>query len=90
MAETATTTMITIGGVSVDINKPCDVLTELRKAELVIGVGEAVSMARFGEDETRFTEASLPALQKLIAQYEAKCDRASGRRRRYAAGIQFT
>ena len=47
-----------IGGVEVDLNNPCDVLLELRKAQITVATGEAVSVARFGEDETRFTEAN--------------------------------
>ena len=82
--------MVTIGGASVDINDPCAVLTELRKAQIRVAAGEVVSMARFGDDETRWSAANADRLDKLIAQYEARCDRASGKRRRFAAGIRFS
>lgn len=70
---------VTIGGVQVDVNKPCDVLRELRKAELTIATGESVAMTRFENDEVRFSAASSAALEKLIARYEALCARAQGR-----------
>lgn len=81
---------ITIGGVAVDIDDPCAVLTELRKAELRVAAGESVAMARFGEDETRFTEASASRLERLIARYEDLCARKTGHRRRHAAPVRFT
>ncbi len=80
---------ISIGGVSVDINDPCAVLTQLRKAEVMVSVGESVSMARFGEDETRFTDANLKGLRELIVRYEGLCDRKNGKRRRHAMRPQF-
>ncbi|WP_223478739.1 hypothetical protein [Oricola indica] len=83
-------TLIVIGKTTVDINDPCAVLTELRKAEILVATGETVSMARFGEDETRFTEANLAGLQKLIARYETLCARKSGNRTRFAATVRFT
>jgi len=81
---------LTIGGVIVDIDDPCAVLTELRKAELTIATGAAVSMTRFGEDEVRFTEASSSRLSALIEKYEGLCARKSGIRRRFAARIRWT
>lgn len=78
---------VTIGGVDVDINRPCDVLTELRKAQITIATGGSVSMTRFGDDEVRFTAASAARLDKLIETYEGLCDRSKGRRRRHAGAV---
>lgn len=80
-------TTVSIGGVSVDINRPCDVLVELRKAQLAVATGETVSMTRFGQDEVRFTAASADRLDKLIATYEGLCAKSQGRRRRFAASV---
>lgn len=81
------TSIVTIGGVAVDINRPCDVLVELRKAQLSVATGETVSMTRFGQDEVRFTAASAERLEKLIATYEGLCAKSQGRRRRFAASV---
>lgn len=78
---------VTIGGVSVAIGRPCDVLAELRKAQLKIATGESVAMTRFGEDEVRFTAASSARLDKLIETYERLCARCQGSRRRHAASV---
>ena len=83
-------TEVRIGKVTVDINDPCAVLTELRKARLVAASDKSVSMARFGDDETRWTEANLAGLKELISEYEGLCARASGRRRRFAKGVSYT
>lgn len=78
---------VEIGGVSVNVNDPCAVVTELKKAQLVIATGGSVSMTRFGEDEVRFSAANLTALKSLIADYEAQCARKSGQRTRFASNI---
>jgi len=80
---------VTIGGVDVDIDDPCAVLTELRKAEIIVAAGESVSMSRFGDEEVRFSAGSSRALSDLIARYEALCDRKCGRRRRFAKGVRW-
>lgn len=77
--------MVSIGGVTVDLNDPCAVLTELRKAQLAIATGESVAMTRFGQDEVRFTATSSARLDKLIVTYEGLCAKAQGRRNRFAA-----
>lgn len=81
---------MTIGGVTVDINDPCAVLAQLRKAQILVAAGESVAMARFGDDETRWSPANAASLERLIAKYETLCDRAAGKRRRFAAGIRFS
>ena len=78
-----------IGGVTVDLNKPCEVLAELRKAQITVATGEAVSVARFGEDETRFTEASMTGLEKLIGLYDGLCHRSQGKSFRRARPVRW-
>lgn len=78
-----------IGGVTVDLDNPCQVLAELRKAEIAVATGETVSVARFGDDETRFAPASMSGLKGLIADYERKCGVAQGRRVRFAKSIRW-
>lgn len=78
---------VRIGDVVVDIDRPCDILTELRKAQLIIATGESVSMTRNGEREVRFTAASAARLDKLIETYERLCARTQGRRRRHAGTV---
>ncbi len=82
--------LVTIGGVRVSIDAPCDVLRELRKAELVIATGGSVSMTRFGEDEVRFSETNRAGLASLIARYQGLCDAAQGRRMRRARPISWS
>lgn len=81
------TDTVEIGGVSIDIDDPCAVLSALRKAQLVVATGGSVSMTRFGEDEVRFGAANLPALRKLIADYSTQCARKTGKRTRFAANV---
>ncbi len=78
-----------IGGVEVDLNNPCDVLLELRKAQITVATGEAVSVARFGEDETRFTEANVAGLEKLITLYDGLCHRSQGKSYRQARTVRW-
>ncbi|MGB3026876.1 hypothetical protein [Paradevosia shaoguanensis] len=81
--------MITIGGVSVDIEQPCLVLRELRKTEIAVAAGESVSMTRFDQDEVRFTPATISGLGGLIAKYEQLCAASQGRRRRGARVVRW-
>ncbi len=81
--------MVTIGGVSVDMDKPCDVLRELRKAQLVIATGESVAMTRFDQDEVRFTAGSATGLGALISDYERRCAAANGTRHRGARTVRW-
>lgn len=80
---------IVIAGVSVDIENPCAVLAELRKAQIIVATGGSVAMTRFGEDEVRFTAASTARLDRLIETYQRLCDRSCGRQRRYAASVAW-
>ncbi|SFK98408.1 hypothetical protein SAMN04488518_11361 [Pseudovibrio ascidiaceicola] len=69
---------VKIGSDMVSINQPCAIATALRKIELVVASGGRRETVRFGRDEVTYSAANLPALQKLIAQYEAKCSLAAG------------
>lgn len=83
------TNLLAINGVEVDITSPCDVVRELKKAQLVIATGGAVSMTRFDQDEVRFTEANAGRLDDLIGHYQRECDRANGRRTRRARTVRW-
>jgi len=80
---------VVINGVTVDIDDPCAVATELRKVELVIATGGSVALTRFGSDEVQWTRADIRGIRDLIARYEDKCAAASGTRRRYAKRMRF-
>ena len=82
--------MVMIGGVEIDIEKPCDVLRELKKARLVIGTGGSGSMTRFDQDEVRFTAANNGELQNLIGIYQRECDRANGNSAGRARRVRWT
>jgi hypothetical protein len=82
--------MVVIGGVEVDIENPCDVLGELKKARLVIATGGSVSMTRFDQDEVRFTAANGGELQNLIGIYQRECDKANGRMAGRARRVRWT
>lgn len=82
-------TTVLINGVSVDIDNPCEVASELKKAELIIATGGGVAMTRFGEDEVRWSAANAARLRELIERYENECAASQGRRRRYAKSMRF-
>lgn len=80
---------VVIGGVEVDITRPCDVLRELKKAQLTLATGGAVSMTRFDQDEVRFSPTNADQLQSLISIYQRECDRESGRNVRRARRVNW-
>ena len=80
---------VIINGVTVDINDPCAVATELRKAELMLATGGGVVRARFGEDDVQFSAGSMTALRDMIARYERLCAVKNGQRTRFAKRIRF-
>jgi hypothetical protein len=84
------TTMVEIDGVEIDMNDACAVVTALRAAELRLATGGGVVMTRFGRDnEVRWDRGSLAGLADLIGRYERLCERASGRRSRFAKRMRF-
>ena len=80
---------VVINGVTVDINDPCAVVTELRKAELIIATGGGVIRARFGDDDVQFSSGSLSSLRALIGRYDGLCAAKAGKRLRYAKRMRF-
>ena len=81
---------IVIGGETVDINQPCDVVTALKKVELKVATGSLRVTVRFDEDEVTYSKANLADLRSVIADYENKCAKASGKAaRRSAIGIRW-
>lgn len=68
---------------------PCAILAELKTARRQIITGGKPSMVRIksgggAERQVQYGAADLPALDREIATYQALCDRASGKRTRYA------
>ncbi|MGS1093104.1 hypothetical protein ACVCNR_00785 [Aquamicrobium terrae] len=80
---------VVINGVTVDIDDPCALVKELRKAELMLATGGGIVRARFGDDDVQFSSASLSALRELINRYEVLCAAKCGTRLRYAKRMRF-
>ncbi|MDQ0314842.1 hypothetical protein [Amorphus orientalis] len=82
--------LVKIGGDTVDLARPCDVAMALKKVELAIASGGKAETVRFGEDEVTFTRANLARLSEMIRTYEDRCQRAGGgSRRRFAKPMTF-
>jgi hypothetical protein len=81
--------MVTINGVSVDIEDPCAVAAELRKVELQVVTGGGVVMTRFDDEEVRWSAANLGRLRDLIDDYDRRCNLKNGVRTRYAKRMRF-
>ncbi|MEM1149238.1 MAG: gpW family head-tail joining protein [Pseudomonadota bacterium] len=69
---------IVIGGETVDINKPCEVVTSLRKAQLKLATGGAEIEIEIDGERVRYANPNQTALVNLIAQYSQACDAESG------------
>ena len=66
----------------------CAKAAQLRAILEAIATGDALQMARFGEDEARYFQADKAELKSLIAYHEGECIKLNGgtpRRRRFAA-----
>lgn len=71
---------------------PCAELARLKSLRTAIVTGKAASLIRNGDEEARFFQADLSALDRLIAATERECAFAGGEaapRRRFARGIRF-
>lgn len=82
-----------IGTDTLDIAKPCDVVTVLKKIQLKLAAGSLRDTVRIDGEEVRFQGANDSRLVGLIRQYEADCARASGgtvQRTRFAKRFRFT
>lgn len=82
--------IVRIGAEDIDITKPCDVALALKKMQLRLGVGDVRETVRIDGEEVTFQRANDARLSKLIAQYEAACDKASGKRRRFAKRVRWS
>lgn len=89
--------MVTIGKDAVDITRPCDVATALKKVQLSLSVGGVAETIRLDGEEVTFQRGSDSRLAKLITKYEAECARTIGSsgggasaRQRYAKRFRFT
>lgn len=82
---------VIIGGVVIDAGDPCAVAAALEKIRLTIVTGGAVEVTRFGDDEVRFTRASVDRLDALILDYRNRCALVGNpnRKRRFAKRFTY-
>jgi hypothetical protein len=84
-------TLVKIGADQVDINKPCDVATALKKVRLRLTSGGLRETVRIDGEEITFQRANDSRLTEMIREYEAECSRQTGgRRRRFAKRVSFS
>jgi len=83
---------VKIGADLIDIAKPCDVVTALKKMQLKLAVGGVRETVRIDGEEVTFMRANDRRLASLIATYESECARQGGmsKRTRYAKRFRFT
>lgn len=82
---------IRIGRDEVDISRPCDVATALKKMQLRLATGGVRETVRLDGEEVTYSRASDSRLASLIALYEGLCSRETGgRRSRFAKRVRFT
>ena len=87
----AVTDTIRIGADTVDINKPCEIVTALKKMQLKLATGGVRETVRIDGEEVTFQRANDRRLAALISQYEGDCARSGGQgRRRYAKRFRFS
>ena len=86
------TSTVKIGSDLIDIAKPCDVVTALKKMQLKLAVGGVRETVRIDGEEVTFMRANDRRLASLIAHYESECARAGGAKRRthYAKRFRYT
>lgn len=86
------TSTVKIGADLIDISKPCDVVTALKKMQLKLAVGDVRETVRIDGEEVTFMRANDRRLASLIAHYESECARSGGgnKRTRYAKRFRFT
>lgn len=83
---------VKIGADLIDIAKPCDVVTALKKMQLKLAVGGVRETVRIDGEEVTFMRANDRRLVALIAQYESECARQGGtaKRTRFAKRFRYT
>ncbi|MEH6521215.1 hypothetical protein [Sulfitobacter sp.] len=86
------TSTVKIGTDLVDIAKPCDVVTALKKMQLKLAVGGVRETVRIDGEEVTFMRGNDSRLASLIALYESECARLGGgkKRTRYAKRFRYT
>lgn len=80
--------IIKVGSLAVDTDTPCDVVTALEMVRMQVAAGSSRKAVWFGDDKVEYSSANIAELKKVIADWQRKCDVASGRvttRRRGAA-----
>jgi hypothetical protein len=85
------TTMVTIGGMTVDMESPCALAGALKALRLQLVTGGVEEAIRFGEDEVRYSRANLASLDREIDKAERECAalQPGSARRRYAKRARF-
>ncbi|MGB0901187.1 hypothetical protein [Halocynthiibacter sp.] len=80
------TSTVKIGTDLIDISKPCDVVTALKKMQLKLAVGGVRETVRIDGEEVTFMRANDRRLAALTTHYESECARQGGgaKRTRYA------
>lgn len=68
------TDTVTIGGVLIDTNNPCEVAKALRKVELQVAAGENAVSVKFEDHEVQFGASNVKRLRELIAEYDRQCN----------------
>ena len=86
------TSTVKIGSDLIDIAKPCDVVTALKKMQLKLAVGGVRETVRIDGEEVSFMQANDSRLASLIAHYESACARSGGgkKRTRFAKRFRYT
>ena len=69
--------------VTIDIDRPCDVVRHLKQVELELASGAKAETIRYtsmngATREVRYTKASLAEIRKLISSYQIECDKITG------------
>ena len=84
--------VVRIGTDTVDLDKPCEVASALKKVQIRLAAGGIRETVRIDGEEITFQRANMSALKSLIAEYETACARsngAAGQRRRYAKRVRW-
>lgn len=86
-------TTVTINGSTVDQDDPCALYQALYAVKLRLLAGEAVEELSIQSPVTRetvvYSAANLKALDAELMRLSAACSAKSGRRTRFAKGMQF-
>ncbi|KPU83614.1 hypothetical protein JI58_08340 [Marinosulfonomonas sp. PRT-SC04] len=84
------TSTVKIGSELIDIAKPCDVVTALKKMQLKLAIGGVRETVRIDGEEVSFMRANDRRLASLIAHYESECAQLGGGKKRTRFAKRFT